>query len=369
MHLNHAVFRQSFRDEIARQRLELFGTENSDHAAAVRSEFRVPPHHLGRVLGFKQENLVRARALPGIVRVSVDYITGHCIVTAIDEASAKPAQAILEFTTDVIYVDQPYVGHVIGKSGCNVQDIIRHSNVCSLNFCDSPEVLHSHGVNYEWRDGFVPLLLMGTRADIDSAKMLIEYHIDHTRDMDEERRRSLPDRRERHHPRGGGGGQLSRQLTDERDSVDHGVAVAGGGGLSVEASPSNEATAVRRESFGNNGGGASASGPRGNEAATVNRAAGSNGNRGPQPPRRVDGGGQGQQGHFHGRREQGPPGPRRFEGPPSSQEDKRNGHAEGAVLPAASKDWPELGGGEGRLSSQAEGQNANKVRGIFHTEL
>ena len=123
MHLEHALLIQSLRDEIAQQRLRLFGSEFWGPIATVRADFHFSPYHLPRVLGKHQEHLARAPSLRGIVHITVDQRSGQFSITASDEESAVEAKNLLNFVTDVAYVEQAYIGHVIGRSGCDVQEI------------------------------------------------------------------------------------------------------------------------------------------------------------------------------------------------------------------------------------------------------
>ncbi|OQV14134.1 putative Fragile X mental retardation syndrome-related protein 1 [Hypsibius exemplaris] len=359
MHLTHAMHRQNIRDEIAKLKLEHFGPDVSDISGSCRAEFVVPLQYLNRVVGNQYCNVVRARQLPGIVRVLLDSRTGHITIIAANEDALKQAQESLDVVKDVVYIEQFWVGHIIGRSGTNINEITRTANLLGLTLCDNAEQLASFNLPFEWRDGFVPAVLTGLRVDTDAAKMLIEYQVDHNREMEEERRVMEEERRQRlgqerrgdrpfQHPQQQQRGQFSRQQTDERESVDGGV--VGGGKLS-DASLNG-----RQESSHHEQQQTLPVAGRSHEDRVGGAPHQQQQNRGGYPPRRDERGQQ--QGQFNGRRDQqaGFGGPRRDGGP---REDKRNGHGEAEP---ASKDWPELGGDAGRRSSGqgTEGEVARK---------
>lgn len=135
----------------------------------------MPRENLHDSLGPDCVNLKRARALPGIVRI-LPREDGLYTVIAKDENSMNEAREILDFVSELIFVEQPLAGHIIGKHATNIENIVKTSHVSKIDVLDTPDMLRNRGID-EWRERCVAFLITGSRADTDAAKMLIEYQV------------------------------------------------------------------------------------------------------------------------------------------------------------------------------------------------
>ncbi|XP_055351189.1 fragile X messenger ribonucleoprotein 1-like isoform X2 [Paramacrobiotus metropolitanus] len=205
-HTMHALQRQKLKDEIADMRKELCTLRTSENGL-FRCEFTVPQDRLAETVGGFDDfpNLKRARQLDGIVKIMAN--NNHFVITAKSESAMNEARDMLDVVTEIMYVDQPFVGQIIGKQGINVQTMIKTTNIFGLFIHDTAESARNAGVDVEWKDGHVVFVITGSRAATEAAKMLIEYQLDHNRQLEQ----ALGPRRVRR-------GDLSRQATEDRMS-------------------------------------------------------------------------------------------------------------------------------------------------------